>query len=142
MEELFHFKKTLPLFCAKYDVLISDDSKELIAGASMLYDDISIVFTKNWSDTTCSFSCTIAHSERGNLNILFFNVGDVKTSTDFLPTIIKECSNVSWNILEGLGIELYSENKNIQAYVLKDLVTEVKESVEEYLDSKYGPDAL
>ncbi len=142
MEELLHIKKRLPLFCMDYDMLISDDAEELIVGASMIYDDLKITFNKSWEDTESSYSCTIAHSERGNVNMIFFNVGNSRTAEDFLPIIIQECSNVSWSMLESVGIELYSENKKIQGYVLKELITEAKDAVEQYLGIKYGQDAL
>lgn len=74
-----------------------------------------------------------AFNEDGNmLNIIMLNMRVAKYES-VLVTCAHECLHTSWDILDGVGIQLSQDNHEAQAYLLDHIFEACKESVEDYI---------
>ena len=134
MEEpiLYHEEVILPLFNIKYNVIVSKSMDMMAAHVEDMYDGIPL----NINPETMAYTCVLRHSIHGTGYFVLINSEKLKDNRN---SLVHEAVNLSWVLLENIGVELSKDTKVIQGYmcetIYKQLLKVMDEADETNIDS-------
>lgn len=104
----------LALFNVKYNVVVSNDTDAMIEHIEELYDGVYLTMQEG----VPAYTCKIAGPGSNVEHFVFLNSSEIKDSIELL---IHEAVNLSWLVLEYIGVELTKQNKTIQGYICEEI---------------------
>ncbi len=125
-----HSKKDIPLFHATYDIFIGPDHRCIQDHINETYPSLNFELPANATGYTSLISCPVAG--KGVIVVLnAFLTEDIEMNN----TIYHEAVHITWMTLEALGIKITYDNHEIQAYLMENIINNLKDAYEEYLKS-------
>lgn len=128
----YHEAITLPLFCTSYDVVIAENMTVAKFHLEDMFNGLSLT---NADPHDLSYACVMKHQEVGIRHMIII-VANKKTKNLIPGLIAKECTNASWDILEALDIDVYSNNHVTQSYIVCELANNVHRMYEKFMEAK------
>ena len=135
LDDVHHEQVDFPLFHINYDVFVSRSMEAMVKHVGSLYPGLELKVESN----VVGYACRVHHSEYGTGLFILISTEEFPHRPPVSSTIVHECVHLSWDIMEGVGIDVTPENHEAQAYIMEELVRQVTRI---YQDSGSGKSEL
>lgn len=126
------YEAILPLYGIHYYIYIGETPLDAGAAATL---ELGKGFNPEISPNTGAKAITMVHPEKGTSYVVLLGT---KVPLDIYMVACHEALHLSWWMADAVGIELYPENHEAQAYILQNIFLELKNAIEEY-NNAYKP---
>ena len=131
--KVLHQQIKLPIFPVYYDLFFCDDMWMAPSVISDRYPGVNLEIAPH----TTSLTSLIKHPLKGTGIAAIFVVNENTTVKD---NLVFEASNITWYILEELGIDVTLDNNKIFSYLLEEINRELRKTYENFCGLPEGPE--
>ena len=124
---IYHEQVELPLYHVKYEVFVADDMSQLRQHINSIFPGLHLEV----ADHHGGYSAVITHPTNGVTLMVLINSKERMEGPSVQRTIFHECTHLSWNIMEGLGLKANADDNEAQAYLMEELIDNVARVVRE-----------
>ncbi|MBP01278.1 MAG: hypothetical protein CMM25_00500 [Rhodospirillaceae bacterium] len=131
--KVLHQQIKLPIFPVYYDLFFCDDMWMAPSVISDRYPGVHLDIAPH----TTSMTSLIKHPLKGTGIAAIFVVNE---ETKVKDSLVFEASNITWLILEELGIDITLDNNKIFSYILEEINREISSTYENFKNLPSEPD--
>lgn len=124
-----------PLFHLSYDVMVSDSMQEI----KELLEEIHPGITLDLDEDCTGYTCVISHPQHGSYMYVLINTAEVEGFPSITRRITHECTHLSWEIMDYVGVKVDADNHETQAYIMEELAEVITNMVNKF---KNGIDSI
>lgn len=129
---IIHEKIKCPLFHIHYDVIVGSDMEEMGDLVKEMHPGVELKL-----DVECTgYSCILTHPVHGSTLYIMIDTTERTGAPSILRRITHECTHMSWDILDAVGVKITVNNHEVQAYLMEELVDKVTELVNKFNNSE------
>lgn len=133
---VYHERLELPLYHLPYHIIVGELIPEMLSHARALFPGMQLELPLD----VLGYTYIVKHPTMGEQIVIMISTADGPGFPSLLSTIVHECTNLSWYILDSLGIDVDAESHATQSYIMEELVIKVTDIIEKFKDSPNPPE--